>query len=136
MAHQHNLVVQTLSSLNFVVKIEGSFLSMYTYYIQSPKNTWNAPNWLIESRGLKILKNIQTQCFSMLTFFKWLSCEYKSLVMNMSNDLPTNTVTTTNSELLCDVEIMMGQTNVLQSNPKFEQTYTKPIIASFVILWQ
>jgi hypothetical protein len=56
--------------------------------------------------------------------------------MNMSNDLPTNTVTTTNSELLCDVEIMMGQTNVLQSNPKFEQTYTKPIIASFVILWQ
>lgn len=42
----------------------------------------------------------------------------------------------TNSKLLCDVEIVMGITNVLQSNPKFEQTYSKPKIASFVILWQ
>jgi hypothetical protein len=118
------------------VKIEGLFSSMYTYYIQSPKKTWNAPNWLIESRGLKILKNIQTQWISMLTSFKQLSCEYKSLVMNMSNDLPTNPVTTTNFELLCDVEMVMELTNVLQSSPKFEQTYSKPKIASFVILWQ
>jgi hypothetical protein len=72
----------------------------------------------------------------MLTSLKQLSCEYKSLVVKKSNDLPSNPVTTTNSKLLCDVEIVMGLTNVLQSNPKFEQTYSKPKIASFVILWQ
>jgi len=72
----------------------------------------------------------------MLTSFKQLSCAYKSPIVNMSNDLPTNPITTTNSKLLCDVEIVMGLTNALQSNPKFEQTYSKPKITSFVILWQ
>ncbi len=32
MAHQGNLIAQTLSSLTLVVKIEGFFSSMYTYY--------------------------------------------------------------------------------------------------------
>jgi hypothetical protein len=32
MAHWCNLVVQTLSSLTLVTKIEGLFFSMYTYY--------------------------------------------------------------------------------------------------------
>ncbi len=33
MAHQCNLVVQTLSSLTLVAKIQSLFSSMYTYYI-------------------------------------------------------------------------------------------------------
>jgi len=32
MTHRGNLIVQTLSSLTLVVKIEGFFSSMYTYY--------------------------------------------------------------------------------------------------------
>jgi len=47
----------------------------------------------------------------MLAPFKQLLCEYKCIVMNMSNDLPINLVVSNNYELLCDVGNYNG-TNV------------------------
>ncbi len=60
MAHLCNLVIQTLSTLTFVAKIESLFSSMYIYYNQSPKRHLECTKLakVIESRGLKILKNI------------------------------------------------------------------------------
>ncbi len=49
----------------------------------------------------------------MLPPFKRLVSEYRSVVMKMSKDLPTNHVVTINYELRCDVETMMGLTCVL-----------------------
>jgi hypothetical protein len=49
----------------------------------------------------------------MLAFSKRLVFEYKYVIMKMSEDLPTNHVATTNYELLCDVETIMGLTCVL-----------------------
>ncbi len=49
----------------------------------------------------------------MMALFKRLVSEYKSIVMKMSKDLPTNHVATTNYELLCDVKKVMGLTCVL-----------------------
>jgi hypothetical protein len=68
---------------------------------------------VIESRGLKIWKNIQIWWISMLTQSKRFVFEYKSVVMKLLEDLPTNHVAATNYELLCDVETMMGLTCVL-----------------------
>ncbi len=44
---------------------------------------------------------------------KILISEYKSIVMKMSKDLPTNDVATNNYELFCDVDKMMGLTCML-----------------------
>ncbi len=49
----------------------------------------------------------------MLAPFKRLVFEYKSVVMKMFEDLPTNLVVAINYELFCDVEIVMGLTCVL-----------------------
>ncbi len=49
----------------------------------------------------------------MLTQSKRFVFEYKSVVMKLLEDLPTNHVAATNYELLCDVETMMGLTCVL-----------------------
>jgi hypothetical protein len=49
----------------------------------------------------------------MLASSKRLVSKYKSIIMKMSKDLPTNLVATTNYELFCDVETMMGLTCVL-----------------------
>jgi hypothetical protein len=68
---------------------------------------------IIESRGLKILKNIQTRWISMLAPSKKLVFEYKFVVMKMSKDLPTNPVVAINYELFCDVKTLMGLTCVL-----------------------
>jgi hypothetical protein len=115
MAHQCNLVLQALSSLTFIVKIEGLFSSMYTYYNQSLKKHLECTKLVevIDSKGLKILKNIRTQWISMLAPSKRLVDEYKFVVMKMFKDLPTNPVVATNHELFYDVEIMMGMTCVL-----------------------
>ncbi len=49
----------------------------------------------------------------MLAPSKILVFEYKFVVMKLFEDLPTNHVATTNYELFCDVETMMGLTCVL-----------------------
>jgi hypothetical protein len=46
----------------------------------------------------------------MLAPSKKLVSEYKSIIMKIFEDLPTNLVAATNYELLCDVEIVMGLT--------------------------
>ncbi len=49
----------------------------------------------------------------MLAPSKILVFEYKFVVMKLFEDLPINHVATTNYELFCDVETMMGLTCVL-----------------------
>jgi hypothetical protein len=49
----------------------------------------------------------------MLAPSKRLIFEYKSIIMKMFEDLPTNHVGANNYELFCDVEIVMGLTCVL-----------------------
>lgn len=60
MAHKCNLIIRTLSSLTCVAKIEDLFVSIYTYYNQSPKKHLEHTKLakVIESKDLKILKNI------------------------------------------------------------------------------
>jgi len=89
MAHWCNLTMQTLSYVTLIAKIKGLFTSMYTYFNQSPKKHLENTELVevIESRGLKILKNLWTRWISMLTPFKRLLSEYTSLVIKMFSDV-------------------------------------------------
>ncbi len=49
----------------------------------------------------------------MLASSKRLAYEYKTVVMKMSKDILINLIATTNYELFCDVETMMGPICVL-----------------------
>jgi hypothetical protein len=46
----------------------------------------------------------------MLAPFKQLLWDFRSIVTNMYNKLPFNLIVTTNYELLCNVETIMGLT--------------------------
>jgi hypothetical protein len=58
MAHHTNLVVQTLSSLSLVGKIESLLTSMHNYFAHIPKHHLEASKF--ECKGNKNLKNIKT----------------------------------------------------------------------------
>jgi hypothetical protein len=59
---------------------------------------------MIESKGLKFLRNIKMKWISMLAPFKRMFEEYETLVVKMSDDVVSNAVANTNYELLCHVE--------------------------------
>jgi hypothetical protein len=115
MAHQCNLVVQTFSSSSLVVKIEALFSSIYTYYSLYLKRHLECTKLaeMIESKGLKFLRNIKTKWISMLAPFKRMFEKYETLVVKMSDDVVNNAAANTNYELLCHVETIMGLMCVL-----------------------
>jgi hypothetical protein len=68
---------------------------------------------VIESKGLKFLKNIKMKWISILASFKQMVKEYKTSVVKMNDDVVSNEVINNNYELLYDVETIMGLTCVL-----------------------
>jgi hypothetical protein len=62
MAHCTNLVVQTLSNLSLVGKIENLSASMHNYFAHNPNRHFEASKLakLIECKGNKIVKNTKT----------------------------------------------------------------------------
>jgi hypothetical protein len=60
MAHRTNLVVQALSNLLMVVKLEKLLQSLYSYFSSSPKQHLEFTKLLeiVKTRGLKILQNV------------------------------------------------------------------------------
>ncbi len=115
MAHWCKLVVQILSSLSLIAKIEALLSFMYTYYSQSPKRHFECPKLVevIKSKSLNFLKNIKMKWIFMLALSKQMVEKYKPLVVKMSDDAISNVAINTNYELLCDLETIMGLTCVL-----------------------
>jgi hypothetical protein len=68
---------------------------------------------VIESKGLKFLKNIKMKWISILASFKQMVKEYKTSVVKMNDDVVSNEVINNNYELLYDVETILGLTCVL-----------------------
>jgi hypothetical protein len=62
MAHRTTLVVQALSNLLMVVKLEKLLQSLYSYFSSSPKQHLEFTKLLefVKTRGLKILQNVKT----------------------------------------------------------------------------
>jgi len=63
---------------------------------------------LLESKGLKLLHNVKAMWISMLSLMKKVLVEYKTLMVQMTNDFNRAVATKTNLEYLCDVEVVMG----------------------------
>jgi hypothetical protein len=68
MSHYTNLIVQTLSIMSIVRKIEDVLQSLYAYYFHSPKKTQEFVDLvnIVEIRGQQVLRNIKTYWISML----------------------------------------------------------------------
>jgi hypothetical protein len=72
MAHRTKLVVQALSSLSLVSKIERLLTYMHNYFTHSPKQHLETSKLakLLECKGNKILENIKTHWILMLSPLK------------------------------------------------------------------
>ena len=86
-AHRTNLVVQTLNALPLVERIEDILSSLYTF-AHSPKRhlEFVKPAELMQSKDLKILKNIQTRWIRMLSPAMQVMKEYRVLLVKMFMD--------------------------------------------------
>jgi hypothetical protein len=82
-AHWTNLVIQTLSKLPLVAKIETMLQSIYTYYSLFFK--WHLDKCklgdFLEQKDLKILCNVTTHWISMFSIVKKNLTKYKTIVI-------------------------------------------------------
>ncbi len=72
MAHETNLVMQSLSSMPMVSKLENLFQSLYGYFSSSLKHHLEFTKLakIVEIKGLKVLLNVKTRWINMLPLLK------------------------------------------------------------------
>jgi len=79
MAHQCTIVIQTLSNMLLVAKIEALLASVYmcfAHYLKRPLEH-NKLIEIMETKGLKILQNVKTWWVFMMALSKCVLYEYK-----------------------------------------------------------
>jgi hypothetical protein len=62
----------------------------------------------METKCLKLLKNVKTKWISMLSPTKWVMVEYKTLLMKMTLDMGANFQAITNFEHLVDLDVLLS----------------------------
>jgi hypothetical protein len=62
----------------------------------------------METKGLKLLRNMKTRWISMLSPTKWVMAKYKTLLMKMALDMDANSQATTNFEHLVDLDMLLS----------------------------
>jgi hypothetical protein len=62
----------------------------------------------LETKALKLLRNIKTCWISMLSLLKCVLGEYKSLVVKMHIDALKIKLVRDNVDILCDLELVLG----------------------------
>jgi hypothetical protein len=115
MSHRTNLVVQTLSQVPLVARIEDMLQSLYSFFSHSPKRNQELANLanIVETAGQRILKNIKTRWISCLEPVKRVLSEYRALVLKMHMDAPSLATAKANLNLLCEIELLLGMTCIL-----------------------
>jgi hypothetical protein len=88
-SHKINLVVETLSNYPMVSRLESLFQSMYSYFCRSNKRHAELQKLadLMETKGNKMLRNIDTRWISMRSPTKRVMAEYTTLMMKMGIDM-------------------------------------------------
>ena len=85
MAHITNLIIEPLSNLPLVSKIESLCKSMHSYFLHLPK--WHLEftklTEIVETKGLKIMNNVKTRWISLLEPLKYVLDKYKTLIVKM-----------------------------------------------------
>jgi hypothetical protein len=120
MAHRTNLVVEQLSNLLVVIKIESLCKNIHSYFSHSPKRHLEFTKLaeIVETEGLKILNNVKTRWISLLEPLIHILGEYKTLIAKMCEDAvakdpepKAKEVTEKakhNLDLLCDVGTLLA----------------------------
>jgi hypothetical protein len=103
-----NLAMQTSSSFPLVHGVETLFQSLYQYFYKSPKRHVEFTKLvnIMETKGLKLLRNVKTRWDSMLSPTKWVMVEYKTLLMKMALNMDANSQVATNFEHLVDLDML------------------------------
>jgi hypothetical protein len=83
----------------------------YTYFSSSPK--MQSEYLLFETKGLKLLHNVKSRWISMLFFIKQIFTKYKTMVVNMNDDLHIVATTKTNFQYLYNIEMVMELTCIM-----------------------
>jgi hypothetical protein len=118
-SHRTNLVVKELSNLSIIAKIKNLLQTLYTYFARSPKRHMESTKLaaIMETKGLKIIHNIKTRWFSMVSPLKRVMSEYRILVQKMHEDSIDGTSTfasrefaRTNLKFLLDISIPVALT--------------------------
>jgi hypothetical protein len=118
-SHRTNLAVKELSNLPVIAKIENLLQSLYSYFARSPKRHLEFTKLAVvmETKGLKIIRNIKTRWLSMLSPLKRVISEYRTLVQKMQEDSLDSTSTfasressRANLELLLDISVPIALT--------------------------
>ena len=86
--HRFNLVVKTLSDLDIVSDIEDLVKVVHAYFAHSPKkySEFHFLALLMETKGLKLLKNVCTRWCSLIAPLRRVVAEYPSLLAKMFAD--------------------------------------------------
>jgi hypothetical protein len=91
-AHRCNLAFKGLSNLGIFAAIEKLLSVSYGYFCKSPKrfSEFRQLAELTNTKGLKMLKNVQTRWVSLIEPLRRLLSEYRTLIYKMTADLPEN----------------------------------------------
>jgi hypothetical protein len=87
-AHKINLAVKTLSDLPVFHTIEDLMRVSHVYFSHSPKkyNEYKAFASTINTKGLKLLKNVTTRWLSLLEPMRRLMSEFRTVLGKMYQD--------------------------------------------------
>ena len=88
MAHRCNLAFKTLSQLDIMSRIEGLLQSSHVYFKHSPKRHLEFVKLadVMETKGLKLLKNVKTRWVSLIEPLRRIIQEYRFLIAKMKAD--------------------------------------------------
>ena len=91
-AHRCNLAYKALSTVGIFKAIENVLTVTYAYFKHSPKRfaEFRQLAELTETKGLRMLRNVETRWVSLIEPLRRLLSEYRSLIYKMTADLEEN----------------------------------------------
>ncbi len=89
--------------------------TLHSYFAHSPKRHLEFTKLaeLMQIKGNKILQNVKTKWISMLSLAKKVMAKYKTLLVKVALDSPTNQQAKMNYENLCDFQVLLGLVCIL-----------------------
>ena len=117
-----NLAIESLSNLPMVEKLETLCQGLYNYFTMSSKKhlEFQKLTDIVETKGLRMCKNVKTRWISLLELLKRVPSEYKTLVVKMCEDSTVKEPMLTqkyqanresarqNLDMLCDVGTLLA----------------------------
>jgi hypothetical protein len=109
-SHRTNLAVKTLSSLVVINRIEDLIQSLHSYFARSPKQHLEFVKLaeVLETKGLKILRQVKTRWLSMMSPAIKVMNEYRTLVVKMMEDQDDVESAKTSFHHLINVQIVVS----------------------------